>query len=123
MGVDAVEAALRVGKPKIADQVLLDTVVLQPENGRVFGMEFHAFEKFKAPDADILVGAGVVAHESLLEEGCGRFGVVGARCVVSTAEAELALRSDRGNCVVRHVAYPRLRELSLPVPVVQSLGE
>ena len=50
VGVDAVKAAHGVGKTEIADEALLDAVVLEPEDGGIFGMELDSVEEFKAAE-------------------------------------------------------------------------
>jgi hypothetical protein len=108
VGVGAVEAALGIREGEIADETLLDAVVLEPEDGGVFGMSFSSVEKLKAAEAEIFVGCAVVADESLLEEGCGGLGVVGVGGVVGSAESELPLGGDGGDGVVGERAYPGL---------------
>ena len=75
------------------------------------------------PTADVLVGSAGVAEESLLEEGSNGLGVIAVGGVVGAAEPELALRGDGGDGVVGHAAHPGLRELSLPVPVMDALRD
>ncbi len=66
MSVDAVEAALRIGESEIADEALLDPVVLEPEDSGVFGMSFDAAEELNTANTEGLVIAKVIPEEALL---------------------------------------------------------
>ena len=123
VGVDAVKAAHGVGKTEIADEALLDAVVLEPEDGGIFGMELDSVEEFESSGSDALIGSAGVAEESLLEEGSSGLGIIAVGGIVGAAEPELALRGDGGNRVAGHASHPGLRELSLPVPVMDALGD
>ena len=69
MGIDAVEAALRIREAEVSDQPVRDAVGLQPGEGWIFRLGLLSIEKFKAAEAKALVCAvEVIASEALLEE-------------------------------------------------------
>jgi len=113
VGVYAVEAAHGVGKTEVADEALLDAVVLEPEDGGVLGMGLDASKNSKRPRRMFLSSPALIAEKSLLEEGGGGFGVVAVGGIVSAAEVRAGPARRRWpTASLGHASHPGLGELA-----------
>jgi hypothetical protein len=118
----AVEAALRGGEGKVADQAMRDAVGFKPRDSGVLRLRLLTLDELEPAQAERLVLAReVVAREPLLQEGGRGVRVVGIRGVIGVSQAELTLRCDRGYGVGRKVEIRRRRQFELPIPLLDVL--